>query len=129
MPYKDPEVRKRKHAEYSKKYYEANKQSIIANGKIRKKARKVNWQAFKATLSCLNCGENHPATFDFHHVERHPDNKKVHRLIQDNNIGRALEEIKKCIVLCANCHRKHHWEEEQENKKKRNKKPRLVSGV
>jgi hypothetical protein len=128
MPYKDPEVRKRKHAEYSKKYYEANKQKIITNGKIRKKIRKVDWQAFKATLSCVNCGENHPATFDFHHVERHPDNRKVHKLLQGNNIGGALEEIKKCIVLCANCHRKHHWEEDRQ-KKKANKKPRLVSGA
>jgi hypothetical protein len=129
MPYKDPEVRKAKHAEYSKRYYEENKVKVIAKNKIRKKARKVDWQAFKATLSCVNCGENHPATFDFHHVERHPDNRKVHKLLQGNNIGGALEEIKKCIVLCANCHRKHHWEEEQENKKKRKKKPRLVSGV
>jgi hypothetical protein len=129
MPYKDPETRKAKHAEYSKKYYEENKEKVIAKNKVRKKIRKVDWQVFKATLSCVNCGENHPATFDFHHVQRHPDNRKVHKLLQSNNIGGALKEIKKCIVLCANCHRKHHWEEEQENKKKRKKKPRLVSGA
>jgi hypothetical protein len=124
MPYKDLEVRKTKHAEYSKKYYEANKEKVIAKNKVRKKERKVDWRAFKATLSCVNCGEDHPATFDFHHVERHPDNRKVYKLLQSNNIGGAIEEIKKCIVLCANCHRRHHWEEEQEKKK-----PRLVSEV
>lgn len=114
MPYKDLEVRKRKHAEYSKKYYEANKKEIIASGKIRKKARKADWQAFKATLSCVTCGEDHPATFDFHHIERHPDNRKVYKLLQQNNIGAAFEEIKKCMVLCSNCHRKVHWQENQE---------------
>jgi len=115
--------------EYSKKYYEANKEKVIANNKVRKKVRRIDWQVFKATLSCVNCGENHPATFDFHHVERHPDNRKVHKLLQSNNIGGALEEIKKCVVLCANCHRKHHYEEDKEKKKKRKKKPRLVSGA
>ena len=124
MPYKDPETRKRKHAEYSKKYYAANKENIIKRGSARKKVRKSDWRVFKATLSCVNCGENHPATFDFHHVERHPDNKKVYKLLQSNNIGGAIEEIKKCIVLCANCHRKHHYEEDQENKKLK-KKPAL----
>jgi hypothetical protein len=30
MPYKDPKVRKAKGAEYSKKYYEANKEKSLA---------------------------------------------------------------------------------------------------
>jgi hypothetical protein len=70
MPYKDPEIKKAKHAEYSKKYYEANKEKIIAKNKVRKRVRRSDWQVFKATLSCVNCGENHPATFDFHHIDR-----------------------------------------------------------
>jgi 5-methylcytosine-specific restriction endonuclease McrA len=111
MPYKDLELKKQKHKEYSKRYYEANKEKIIANNKVRKRVRRSDWQVFKATLSCVNCGENHPATFDFHHIERHPDNRKVYKLLQSNNIGGALEEIKKCVILCANCHRKgHDWE-------------------
>ena len=128
MPYKDPEVRKRKHAEYSKKYYEANKPTEKIRLLHNKKQKKVEWDVYKATLKCINCGENHPATFDFHHVN--PEEKKysVNDLVSNKRWARVYEEIKKCIVLCANCHRKHHYEEDQQ-KKKAKKKPRLVSGV
>jgi predicted HNH restriction endonuclease len=33
-----------------------------------------------------------------------------------------MEEIQKCIPLCANCHRILHWEEMQKAKRKRLKK-------
>ena len=64
----------------------------------------------KAALACVDCGEAHPATLDFHHV----DPKEKERSLGD--IGKygwsrakALAEIAKCVILCANCHRKRHW--------------------
>ena len=39
MPYKDPEIKKAKHKEYSRRYYEANKEEIRAKGRIYKKQR------------------------------------------------------------------------------------------
>lgn len=112
MPYKDPALRKKKHAEYSKKYYEANKASIIEGNRIRRIARKEQWRTFKRTLKCAICGENHPSTLDFHHIKRSPHNKKVNELVCDGQIKAAMEEIRNyCVVLCANCHRKgHHYE-------------------
>jgi len=106
----------------AKAHYENNKQSYIERSANRKKSLRAEWAAFKATLSCERCGENHPATFDFHHVVRDKSNEKVHKLVGNGSYARALEEIKKCIVLCANCHRKLHYEEELE--KKRAKKPK-----
>lgn len=113
MPYKDPTVRKEKHKEYSAKYYQANKESSKKRISDRKKERRQEWRAFKSTLKCVNCGEDHPATFDFHHIIKHPDNRKVHKLLRGQNYKEARKEIKKCIVLCANCHRKVHYEEEK----------------
>jgi hypothetical protein len=111
MPYKDLELKKQKHKEYSKRYYEKNKAAHKQRVSLRKKELRVLWAKFKSTLSCVYCGENNPATFDFHHIKKDPTNRKVYRLLQQQNYNGAREEIKKCIVLCANCHRKHHHEE------------------
>jgi hypothetical protein len=113
MPYKDPAVRKAKQAEYSKTYYERNKRAHQDRVNARKTVVRKQWQQFKSTLKCTNCSENHPATLDFHHINRHdPSNRKVYLLAKDGMIAAAIKEIReKCIVLCANCHRKHHYAE------------------
>ena len=112
MPYKDPTVRKAKQAEYSKAYYEKNKAHVIVRNKVRRKDVNAKFAVFKSTLSCTNCGENHPATLDFHHVERHKSNKKVHYLVSNgHHWPRIMQEVKKCLVLCSNCHRKLHHDE------------------
>lgn len=119
MPYKDPEVRRSKHKEYSKKHYEGNKSKIIAVSLENKRKARADWQIFKATLSCEFCGQNHPATLDFHHTVRDKSNRKISNLTKVGRYVAAREEIKKCIVLCANCHRIHHHDEEQLTKKEK----------
>jgi hypothetical protein len=119
---KNPEKAK----QWSKNHYEKNKKDYIQRADIKKKQNRKEWEEFKNTLACTKCGESHPATLDFHHVVRDPNNHKVHRLIANGCITKAKEEIKKCVVLCANCHRKHHYDEYQESvrkKKKGAKKP------
>lgn len=117
MPYKDPEVRKAKHAEYSKAYYEKNKAKVISNKNARKKELTVQFAEFKATLSCTKCGESHPATLDFHHTDPKDTDQKLNELVKDGHAWpRIMREIEKCVVLCANCHRIHHYEERQEKK-------------
>jgi phage FluMu gp28-like protein len=117
MPYKDPAVRKAKQAEYSKIHYEKNKKELIRKINVRKKIHKAWFVDYKKQLSCINCGEDHPATLDFHHVTPINTNQKVHKLLSDGNTKtRILKEIAKCVVLCSNCHRKHHHDERQEKK-------------
>lgn len=61
---------------------------------------------------CVRCPEKRLPCLDFHH--RDPAEK-------DGNIGefrryarkKLLAEIAKCDVLCANCHRMHHYDERQ----------------
>jgi len=97
--------------------YERNKEQRQKKNRESKAAAKQRWQAFKSTLSCVQCGQNHPATLDFHHIEKHPDNRKVNKLLTNKAFKQAAEEIKKCLVLCANCHRIHHHNERLEKKK------------
>jgi hypothetical protein len=64
----------------------------------------------KMGLQCEKCGENHPAALDFHHLDPNEKELKISSRVTCNSKKKEkiLEEIKKCIVLCANCHRKEH---------------------
>ena len=114
MPSKDPIKKK----EIARRHYLKNAAVIKAATKNNKEKYRQRWRDYKATLSCVQCGETDPATFDFHHVIRSKDNKKVNKLLTNGNYKAALKEIEeRCIVLCANCHRKLHDAEYRAKKK------------
>ena len=113
MPYKDKEAQRKSNRES----YARNKKVVSGKVKEYKAGLRQKWQEYKATLSCTVCGESHPATLDFHHAVRDPTNRKLSDLLRNGAWADAYEEIKKCVVLCANCHRKHHQRERDENKK------------
>lgn len=62
---------------------------------------------YKATHGCKLCGENRVYCLVFHH--REPSSKKFDlSLGRDKAFSKILSEIKKCDVLCANCHLELH---------------------
>ena len=77
--------------------------------KIRKKANHTfrdKLRAYKVERGCRDCGENHPAVLELHHTD--PSVKDIHPS-SASGLKLFLEEAEKCIVLCANCHRKVHY--------------------
>lgn len=117
MPYKDPAVKKEKHKAYSAKHYQKNKETVKAVSKANHQRDKAQWVAFKSRLSCSTCGFSHPAALDFHHL---PGTKLygINDLVSAKRFDAVYEEIKKCIVLCANCHRIHHYDENEKREPK-----------
>jgi hypothetical protein len=113
MAYKDPNDPRQKAAQ--RRWYELNKDKVNATNTKNRTAYRKKWNDYKASLKCTNCGEDHPATFDFHHVDR-TNKRSVNELISNWQFAEALKEIEKCVVLCANCHRKLHHKEYQEKK-------------
>jgi hypothetical protein len=111
MPYKDPETRKAYHKEQSRKYYLANKEKVLAGVKVQRAIGKARWDTYKRTLKCTKCEQNHPAALDFHHIDPSEKENLVSKLVSNGCFAAAMEEVQKCIVLCANCHRIHHYEE------------------
>ena len=93
------------------KYYQKNRATIQVNVTNRRLANKTAWLEHKKTLCCVKCGQNHPATLDFHHVIYDSNNRRLSVLARNNAYNKVFEEVKKCIVLCANCHRIHHFDE------------------
>jgi predicted HNH restriction endonuclease len=60
---------------------------------------------------CEICGyDKNIATLDFHHIN--PDEKSFQldsRHLSNTHIEKLLQEVNKCMLLCANCHREIHY--------------------
>ncbi len=62
---------------------------------------------YKESHCCEICSEARAVCLDFHH--RDPDAKKfVLSDAETRSIANTVREIKKCILVCANCHRVIH---------------------
>lgn len=70
-------------------------------------------QALKQQICCKKCGESRSYLIDYHHIEPTEKIDTIARLMVHSSIDKALEEIKKCIPLCANCHREFHYFEKE----------------
>ncbi len=116
MPKKFANVEERR--AYWNEWYERNKnredyKESQSETKIRIRKERREWfQGLKKTLKCNRCPESDWRVLDFHHKD--PSEKELE--VSNMTSGRAskekiLAEIAKCEVLCANCHRKEHWEE------------------
>lgn len=92
--------------EYKLKYYYSNKESHY------KRNQKTNDKIadfiddYKRKHPCIVCGETAVECLDFHHLK--DKDIEVSKLRRKGSINRLITEISKCIVLCANCHRKVH---------------------
>ena len=93
---------------YDQDYYKKNKDKIQKSNKKYKLKIRRWFQKYKKTLECSQCKENHPACLEFHHVRKNKDNAVSNMVAAGYSKDRIMKEINKCIVLCANCHRKVH---------------------
>jgi len=96
---------------YHKLHYLKNKKDYISKAKAHRKKVVLWLKDYKAQLGCEICGENHPATLDFHHTNADEKEFNISQMVRRFSKERVLIEIAKCCVWCSNCHRKHHWEE------------------
>lgn len=94
---------------YNRQYYaggEKTKQKArtIANAK----SMRARYQDWKSTQSCKVCGEGAAECLDLHHINPAEKDDALQRIVSFGSWRRVEEEIAKCIVVCANCHRKIH---------------------
>lgn len=70
------------------------------------------YEAFKKQLRCSVCKESREPCLDFHHVDPKTKFMEVRKMMRGNfTLEKVIEEVKKCVILCANCHRMHHYAE------------------
>ena len=125
MPWKDSEKAREYQKKYQAKWHQDHKAARLAE--IYRRKAEVYWyiQDLKASLRCADCGFKHPAALQFHHRNKE---EKVFNIGDAGRRKLSLErvkaEIKKCIVLCANCHAIRHWTE-----RKASQSPSIAAGI
>lgn len=102
---------KDKNREIARQYYSLHKEE--QKEKHIDRAHKTKAAAIKLKGGrCSMCGieyngEN-AAIFDFHHLNPEEKEYNPKRVINNGLTKRALGELDKCILVCANCHRLIH---------------------
>jgi len=66
------------------------------------------------TNGCQICGYNKCAdSLEFHHKDPNTKELTISAAVRAWGPERLVEELNKCIILCANCHRELHYNQKQ----------------
>lgn len=89
---------------------EESRAARAANKRKVRRDTRIRALEYLAEKGCSDCGERDPRVLEFDHID---PGEKEHDVAQlfSNGYGwgseRLRAEIRKCRVICANCHRKH----------------------
>lgn len=100
MPWRDIE----KQREAIRKHYYANRQQYLDRASRKRHDIKKWVNALKERTPCADCGLKYPYyVMDFDHLR----DKKIliSRVINRGSWIQVENELKKCELVCANCHR------------------------
>ena len=110
MPYKNREDQKKASAAHYKKHKEQYKLKAKRRNRNQRKWAREFVHRIKSKLSCVDCGESDPIVLEFDHI----CGEKIHNIADMVNQSYSIEtiknEIRKCQVRCANCHRKKTYQ-------------------
>lgn len=99
---------KEQHNKYNSEWAKKNRDKTRRYMQNWYNERKVWFNEIKSKLSC-DCGEKDTRCLDFHHLVQSEKISEVGKMLtQRVNKKIILAEIKKCKILCSNCHRKYH---------------------
>lgn len=66
--------------------------------------------SYLSTHPCIDCGEDDPIVLEFDHVDPTTKTKSIANMLRSFATVTAIqEEINKCVVRCANCHRRRTY--------------------
>jgi hypothetical protein len=96
----------------AKKGWVAGKCKVCQAAYKRDRAKRL-WEKLFEYMGgeCGHCGldEDCRAIYDLHHIN--PEEKERNPSLLLNGTWEKLKaEVDKCILLCSNCHRRHHFE-------------------
>ena len=103
MPFKDPQAKKA----YLERFYAEHKHEIVAAALARKATVKQKIREHKEAAGCADCKGKFPYyVLDLDHREGEQKVAEISRMVRSTKMWPLIEEeMKKCDVVCANCHR------------------------
>ncbi len=96
----------------NKDWYAKNKNATYQRNK-RTRARLQEWyRSLKDHKPCTDCGKTYPHyQMDWDHLPQFEKRAEVIRILRDtSNKNAVLEEIAKCELVCALCHRERTFQ-------------------
>ncbi len=67
---------------------------------------------FLRNKKCIDCGEDDPIVLDFDHRNQSSKFKTINKMLSGHYSWMSvMEEIKKCDIRCANCHRRKTYKQ------------------
>ena len=92
------------HALYRKNHYITNKQKYIDKSAQWKTQQKIEFYNWLKTKQCESCGICDFRVLEFHHKDEAKE-FEISQKVGLVKLSKLLDEIAKCNMLCANCHR------------------------
>jgi 5-methylcytosine-specific restriction endonuclease McrA len=101
---------------YYKQHYETYKARYRERAKIRRTMLRTEFRTnmlkYLDKKSCELCGETDIRTFEFDHIIPAEKSFSISQAVSlGHSWGDVTEEMKKCRILCANCHKKQTAEQ------------------
>lgn len=96
-----------------------------ASKRHRDRVAHIIW-SYKAAHPCIDCGEADTIVLDFDHVTGEKKGTINQMKNRDMPLERIIEEIEKCEIRCANCHRRATYRRMAARRNERLGLPRLV---
>lgn len=90
-----------------RKCYKDNKEVYVERNSNNRRLLRDEINDIKASAGCRYCDETDFCCLEFHHHSGDKENT-ISRLVQTAARLKALAEVKKCHVVCRNCHAKLH---------------------
>ena len=110
---KHPEKVKEQNALYKEKNKEVLREKATVWQKKKSRENKIKAIEYKGG-KCLDCqGVFHPCCYDFHHTDPTVKDTTIAR-IMGRDFENIKEELDKCVLLCAHCHRIRHYNENED---------------
>jgi hypothetical protein len=98
MAYKDPQ----KQREYQREW-------IKQNNKQTSYLKRKQMVRDAKSKPCQSCSKSYdPVCMDLHHIDPIIKDGMIAKFVRNASYDKLQEEIDKCMVLCAPCHRMYH---------------------